>query len=171
MTRWARFDQELGRRLYPEDTRSLRPQTRAECEGGPRPCPFVSCQHHLYLDVSARNGSIKLNFPDLEVWDMKETCALDVADRGGATLEDVGGILNLTREAVRQIENRALDKPGVKEALGSFVDDERRRPRVHLRVVVDEDLEGVPDEDLDDERLDGDELEQLDDGDPPPAAA
>jgi len=37
--------------------------------------------------VSARTGAIKLNFPDLEVWEMTETCALDVADRGGTTLE------------------------------------------------------------------------------------
>jgi hypothetical protein len=70
----------------------------------------VSCKHHLYLDVSARTGAIKLNFPDLEVWDMNETCALDVADRGGTTLEDVGAIMNLTRERIRQVEVKALAK-------------------------------------------------------------
>ena len=57
----------------------VRPRTRGDCEQGERPCPFVSCKHHLYLDVSARTGAIKLNFPDLEVWEMNETCALDVA--------------------------------------------------------------------------------------------
>jgi DNA-directed RNA polymerase sigma subunit (sigma70/sigma32) len=35
---------------------------------------------------------------------MAETCALDVADRGGATLEEVGDLLNITRERVRQME-------------------------------------------------------------------
>ena len=75
-----------------------------------RPCPFVSCQHHLYLDVSARTGAIKLNFPDLEVWDMTESCALDVADRGGTTLEEVGAIMNLTRERIRQVEVKGLAK-------------------------------------------------------------
>ena len=101
---------ELGRLLYPEVNDIERPRTRAECAEAPRPCPFVSCQHHLYLDVSARTGAIKLNFPDLEVWEMTETCALDVADRGGTTLEEVGAIMNLTRERIRQVEVKGLAK-------------------------------------------------------------
>jgi hypothetical protein len=76
----------------------------------PRPCPYVSCAHHLYLDINPTSGAIKLNFPHLEVWEMKETCALDVADRGGITLEEVGEILNLTRERIRQVEVRGLGK-------------------------------------------------------------
>ncbi len=87
-----------------------RPATRAECLGGERPCPFVSCKYHLYLDVNPETGSIKLNFPHLEVWDMADTCALDVADRGGITLEEVGEIMNLTRERIRQVEVRGLLK-------------------------------------------------------------
>jgi Sigma-70, region 4 len=94
--------------VYPGDID--RPQTRAECQSMPRPCPFVSCAHHLYLDVNPASGAIKLNFPHLEVWEMKETCALDVADRGGITLEEVGDILNLTRERIRQVEVRGLGK-------------------------------------------------------------
>jgi hypothetical protein len=70
----------------------------------------VSCGHHLYLDVNPQSGAIKLNFPHLEVWEMAETCALDVADRGGITLEEVGAILNLTRERIRQVEVRGLTK-------------------------------------------------------------
>lgn len=88
---------------------SERPQTRLECETGPRPCPFVSCQFHLYLDVG-KKGSIKLNFPHLEPDELVETCVLDVADRGGATLEEVADFINLTRERVRQIEEIARGK-------------------------------------------------------------
>jgi hypothetical protein len=87
-----------------------RPQTREECENGVRPCPFVSCRYHLYLDVNPRTGSIKLNFPDMEVWEMPYTCALDVAAEGGITLEKAGEILNLTRERIRQMEMSGLDK-------------------------------------------------------------
>jgi hypothetical protein len=85
-----------------------RPRTRAECQHEQRPCPWVSCKHHLYLDVNPRTGSIKLNFPDLEPWELQHTCALDVADDGGHTLEEVGDITNLTRERIRQLELRGL---------------------------------------------------------------
>ena len=94
--------------VYPEDVD--RPRMRAHCQNVARPCPFVSCGHHLYLDVNPQSGAIKLNFPHLEVWEMAETCALDVADRGGITLEEVGAILNLTRERIRQVEVRGLTK-------------------------------------------------------------
>jgi hypothetical protein len=108
--RMTKRELELGRMLYPDVEGVERPVTRADCQGGERPCPFVSCKHHLYLDVSARTGAIKLNFPDLEVWEMTETCALDIADRGGATLEEVGAIMNLTRERIRQVEVKGLAK-------------------------------------------------------------
>ncbi len=107
--RMTKRELEIGRLLFPE-TEYWRPRNRAECAEGPRPCPFVSCKHHLFIDVSPRTGAIKLNFPDLEVWDLGESCALDVADRGGTTLEDVGAIMNLTRERIRQVEVKALAK-------------------------------------------------------------
>lgn len=99
----------LGQIMFPEVDHE-RPRLRAHCEGGERPCPFVSCKHHLYLDVNPETGSIKLNFPDVEVWEMQETCALDVAERGGVTLEEVGEIMNLTRERIRQLEMSGLSK-------------------------------------------------------------
>jgi hypothetical protein len=89
---------------------TMRPKMRAECVDGPRPCLFVSCKHNLYLDVNPKTGSIKLNFPDKEIWELSETCALDVAERGGITLEEVGAIMNLTRERVRQLEMKGLHK-------------------------------------------------------------
>ena len=110
--RLSKRELERGRMLFPE-TEYERPTTREACLHGPhaeRPCPFVSCKHHLYLDVNDRTGSIKLNFPDLEVWELPETCTLDIADRGGITLEEVGEIMNLTRERIRQLETRGLAK-------------------------------------------------------------
>lgn len=110
--RLSKRELERGRQLYPE-TDYPKPELRAECAQGEfadRPCPFVSCKFHLYLDVSERTGAIKLNFPDLEVWEMPESCALDIADRGGITLEEVGAIVNLTRERIRQLETKGLAK-------------------------------------------------------------
>ena len=109
MKRLTREELRIGALLYPPVDMS-RPETRTECKSEQRPCPWVSCKHHLYLDVNPETGSIKINFPDLEPWEMNESCALDVADRGGITLEDVGEIMNLTRERIRQVEVRGLLK-------------------------------------------------------------
>ena len=91
-----------------------RPRTRGDCLPGgcneQRPCPWAGCAHHLYLDADPVTGQLKLNAPDLELHQMAETCALDVAEREGTTLEDVGEIMNLTRERVRQVETTGLGK-------------------------------------------------------------
>jgi len=76
---------------------------------GSRPCPFVSCRYHLYIDIKA-NGGFVVQFADREPWDLPQTCALDVADKGGHTLEEVGNIIGVTRERVRQLEEAALDR-------------------------------------------------------------
>lgn len=107
--RLSKAELNRGRLLYPE-TDYWKPTTREECKDMERPCPFVSCKFHLFIDVHPVRGAIKLNFPDLEVWEMTETCALDVADRSGITLEEVGEIMNLTRERVRQVETAGLAK-------------------------------------------------------------
>jgi hypothetical protein len=61
----------------------------------PRPCTRTDCRHNLVGEGST-----------------KESCALDVADRGEHSLEEVGEILGITRERVSQIINRlARDKP------------------------------------------------------------
>ncbi len=92
------------------EAEKLRPHTRAECINAERPCTWVACKYNLYLDVNPQTGSIKLNFPDLELWELEHTCALDVAEKGGITLEEVGEIMNLTRERIRQVEMRGLEK-------------------------------------------------------------
>lgn len=133
--RLSKRELEIGRMMYPERAYD-RPQTRGECLHGPhaeRPCPFASCKHHLYLDVNQRTGSVRMNFPDLEVWDLPETCTLDIADRGGITLEEVGVMLNLTRERVRQLETRGLARLaalGAASTLSDYLDGDSHRTPV-----------------------------------------
>lgn len=140
--RMSRRALDLGRWLHPDVEDVAKPAKREECTQSMRPCPFVSCKHHLYLDVSPRTGAIKLNFPDLEVWEVAESCALDVADRGGATLEDVGAIMNLTRERVRQVEAASLAKlESRSDVRGLFDGDEGQARRRRLPVVTEDDFD------------------------------
>lgn len=105
--RMTKRERDLGRKDFPDAGRRV-PATRGDCVNGLRPCPFVACVHHLYLDVSPKTGAIKLNFPDVDPDEIPETCALDVAEQGGESLEVVGELMNMTRERLRQIEVLAL---------------------------------------------------------------
>jgi hypothetical protein len=118
MSRSSKRELAVGARLYPVEEHSLyqRPATRGDCLAGgsnaARPCPWVSCAQHLALDVHEGTGNVKIIFPgadmepDLDA--TRDTCALDVADRGGETLDEVGAATNLTRERIRQLESVAL---------------------------------------------------------------
>ena len=60
--------------------------------------------------MNPETGSIKLNYPDREPWELEHPCSLRVAADGEHSLEDVGILLSITREAVRQTEATALVK-------------------------------------------------------------
>lgn len=153
----------------PAESLPTRPTTRAECLTTERPCPFASCRHHLYLDVHPKSGAIKVNFPDLELWELPESCALDVAERGGlpgsgqgegVLLEDVATVMNITRERVRQLEVSGIahmlraDRLG-KRALTQHAEDEGlglTKTRRHLPIL------DLPDPDEDDEDEGADDL-------------
>lgn len=69
------------------------PVTRGDCIEGARPCPHLMCRYHL--------GSVPSG----------ETCTLDMADRGGMSLEEIGEVMGLdSRETVRVIEAQAMRK-------------------------------------------------------------
>jgi hypothetical protein len=140
MRRQSKRELEELRAKYPGPKTQL-PATRGECEGHEGPCPLVSCRWNIYLDVNPRNGNIKLNFPDKEVWELPATCALDVADRDGVTLEELGALVNLTRERARQIVDRGLaslaaDTSPAAVALADYLDAETPGPGGNLRVRI-----------------------------------
>jgi hypothetical protein len=88
---------------YPE--KYWRPTTRGDCVDGPRPCPYVGCKHHLYLDV-LKSGNLSYNFPDKEPHELEHSCALDVAEGGKRSTRNVGKILNISHGAVQLISNK-----------------------------------------------------------------
>lgn len=106
LTRMRPVDLLIGRLLYPETP--ARPSTRGECRDGIRPCPFVACRHHLYLGVKQNSGNLDMPRPDLEPWELTDSCSLDVAERGPHELVEIGRILGMTRQRLAQIEAGAI---------------------------------------------------------------
>ncbi len=96
----------------PDPSEYERPHKRGDCmqgENGQRPCPFVSCKQHLFLDVDVF-GKITINSP-VPVEEMEHSCALDVAELPTeVTLEMIGKLYGVTRERIRQIEEKGLRK-------------------------------------------------------------
>ncbi len=99
------------------------PHSRAECESGPRPCPWIRCTHHLYLPIQnywQKCQGLRSRYKELEPWELPYTCVLDVvalaADRGGTlTLREVGEILGYCKERIRQIQVGAIESLTPKE--------------------------------------------------------
>lgn len=84
-----------------------RPRTRGECQGGPRPCPWVSCRHHLYLEVFA-GGTIRVNNPAVLPWEMTHSCSLDLAVEDGMGHQQIGDAMGITKQRAQQVEAVAL---------------------------------------------------------------
>lgn len=93
------------------ETPSLRPRTRGDCVSRLRPCPFISCRHHLFIEVMP-SGSIKMAFGDGvdTLVSMAETCSLDVADRGEHDMGKIGRYLGVTPARIQQEVSQALAK-------------------------------------------------------------
>jgi hypothetical protein len=106
----------------PEEAKILRllqphrPPNRSICENGVRPCPYVSCRYHLYLDVRG-DGVLRINFPEREPEELMASCALDMSEDGPRTLDQVAALMGMSKERARQIEASAFAK--LRVALGS----------------------------------------------------
>lgn len=91
---------------------SARPKTRGDCVSGPRPCPWVACKYHLLLNIGKAGHFLHTGHgKEVDRLDeMRETCALDIADQGGVSSPEVAELLGLTSKGVYFIEERALLK-------------------------------------------------------------
>jgi hypothetical protein len=91
------------------------PATRAGCIDGPRPCYRVRCRFHLLADVIAAElvneaAGRPVAEPVADVEDLAASCALDAADAGPLTLLQVGELICVSRERIRQVEHDGLRK-------------------------------------------------------------
>lgn len=106
-----------------EDFAHLRPRVVGDCQPGgvneQRPCPWVSCQFNLYLDIN-EDGALKLNFPGMALDDPRViyTCALDAASDQAAKgpkapprdFVAIGKLLNTTGNGARKLIARAEER-------------------------------------------------------------
>lgn len=98
-------------RLVQHDERGVRPITRGDCDDVVRPCPWFECRYHnARVDSDHRSdapGRMRgVHVPALN--DPQTSCALDIAERGGVTLDEIADVLGITREGARLAEERAL---------------------------------------------------------------
>lgn len=132
----------------------VRPHTYGDClerdlGGEGQPCPWVGCKHHLAVDVTP-TGRLELHTPDATGedidWDAilrsgTPTCSLRAAGVDEVTLLEIGGLFGVSRERIRQIENKAITKLRgraerlhLDELLVDEVDaDDARRSRLEAR--------------------------------------
>lgn len=108
------------------------PRTRGECPPHPVPCPFLECRHHLWFDRVVENGRV-VHVRVTRLYGVESrTCSLRFAERGPLTLDQVGRVLGVTRERVRQIECEALrqlreaDAGALREFLVGLGDEDDR---------------------------------------------
>lgn len=88
-----------------------------------RPCPFIGCRSNMWCDINWRTGSIKINMPNLQPWEVSPgmSCALDPPEQefvcnnaekeAERTLSEVGKMMGgISRERVRQMELNSFEK-------------------------------------------------------------
>lgn len=104
-----------------EDEEHWRPKTRADCAKVPRPCPYVGCKYNNYLHVHdgsanppGRADSVDHRLRILhegEPGDMPAhlSCAMDIAEAGGASCKDIAEALGVSRQRADQVLRRTLD--------------------------------------------------------------
>lgn len=110
-----------------------RPKTRGECVDAPRPCPWVSCRHHMLIHDIYDNGTIRINRATAESKKLDETdplfwsdddvasaieslphsCSLDAAVMGRVRKEREQSDVVETESVADAVEQLALALPQI----------------------------------------------------------
>ena len=71
------------------------PPTPAHCRSGPRPCPYIRCEKHMWLvEQHDRPGNPSKGAQGATtIVPLGESCQLDVSKRGPLTLEQIGDVM------------------------------------------------------------------------------
>jgi DNA-directed RNA polymerase specialized sigma24 family protein len=113
-----------------------RPTRRSQCKDGPRPCPWIACKHNKFIESIDSAGRIQRRVPgsNPEDIDPTDSCALDQEEqeervarqKGGLTYQKIGNEFGISRERIRQIEEKVFEKirnnPEAKRDLEPFLE-------------------------------------------------
>ena len=104
-----------------------RPRTRAQCHpdaGLPnscRPCPWIGCKYHLWVDVNSA-GTIYLPYGD-ELPE-RDSCALDVAEKNTEmTCAQIGAKMGFSETLVEHALKRLLRRMASRYDKDTFDDE------------------------------------------------
>lgn len=114
-----------------------RPTCRAECVDGPRPCPWVSCRHNMLLDraevgyggavlrgsrlarlaqATDKEAAVMIEEWAEEVGNLSPSCALDLADDRGTSVEDIALALGITDKWAEELISQAVQSLSIAAA-------------------------------------------------------
>lgn len=110
------------------------PTCRAECASIERPCNRYGCIHHAYPQTERAGRPHRGKHNEVTLVEREDSCVLDVAEKGMTPRPVVGKKLGITKERVRQLEDRAMRKIGV--ALGIESSVEELRSKLYGKAVI-----------------------------------
>ena len=106
---YSAFEEAVLTPFQPEEDCSPvpeRPRSWADCRKAERPCPFVTCRYHLitmftrpFWRAHSDDQVVEFILSGMN----GQSCALDMADRGESTLDEIAYQIGQTRENVRQM--------------------------------------------------------------------
>lgn len=106
---------------------------RSDCIHGPRPCIKISCKHHMIHGFSL-SWALYTDEQIVDmIFDMPETCTLDVADRGKQPLRVIGECLGISHQRVDQLLSGHPKPQGI-GIMKKFV---RRIVKVNRKIYLD----------------------------------
>jgi hypothetical protein len=112
-----------------------------------RPCNRFSCPHNLWVEDERPGRPHHGVSPPPKLRAREQSCALDVAEQGGISAEQVSKVMGVTSERVNQIEDRALAKVACAHAVLEYLEP------LHLRLPAGTTLETMYPEQMDPHRV------------------
>ena len=106
-----------------------------------RPCPKTSCRYHLWADDERPGRPHHGKSPPPKIKRRAQSCALDVADQGEHSTDQMGKLLDCVPERICQVEDRALAKLAAVKQVTDYLEEFRPNVGARMRLVYPEQMD------------------------------